>query len=225
MRRKRVKMNYKILLFDLDGTITDSAEGIINSAIYALEQLNQPIPESKELYSFIGPPLKESFEKKCYLNEIEAELAVTYYREYYQKKGLYENKVYQGIPELLTHLNELGHQLYIATSKPEIFAQKILLHFELTDYFNGIYGASLDGKRSKKSDVIAYALEKAKLRMKNEIIMIGDRKHDILGGRENKIDTIGVLYGFGDKEELQKAQATYLVATPKEIVRIVEEGN
>lgn len=216
-------MNEKTLLFDLDGTITDSAEGIINSVIYALEKMSQPIPEKKVLYSFIGPPLKESFENISQLNESEAELAVTYYREYYQKEGLYQNQVYQGIPELLIHLNELGYQLYIATSKPEVFAKEILVHFELAGYFKGIYGASLDGVRSKKADVIAYALKEAKLETKKDVIMIGDRKHDILGGKENNLDTIGVLYGFGDKAELQKAQATYLAATPNEIMEIVEK--
>ncbi|MHC5229754.1 HAD family hydrolase [Enterococcus sp. LJL99] len=216
-------MNNKILLFDLDGTITDSAEGIINSVIYALEKMSQPVPEKKELYSFIGPPLKESFETICQLNEVDAQRAVTYYREYYQKEGLYQNQVYQGIPELLIHLNELGYPLYIATSKPEVFAKEILVHFELTGYFKGIYGASLDGVRSKKADVIAYALKEAKLEMKKDVIMIGDRKHDILGGKENNLDTIGVLYGFGNREELQIAQATYLAATPNEIMEIVEK--
>lgn len=210
------------MLFDLDGTITDSAEGIINSVIYALEKINQPIPERKDLYSFIGPPLKESFEKICHLSEIDADLAVTYYREYYQKKGLYQNQVYQGIPELLSRLNELGCQVYIATSKPEIFAKKIVTHFDLIGYFNGIYGASLDGIRSKKTDVIAYALKEAQIETKNDVVMIGDRKHDILGGKENKLATIGVLYGFGNKEELEKAQATYLAATPEEIINFIE---
>ena len=215
-------MNYKIVLFDLDGTITDSAEGIINSVIYALEKIDKPIPESKDLYSFIGPPLKESFEKICHLSAIDADLAVTYYREYYQKKGLYQNQLYQGIPELLSRLNELGCQVYIATSKPEIFAEKIVTHFGLTGYFNGIYGASLDSIRSKKTDVIAYALREAQIETKNDVVMIGDRKHDILGGKENNLATIGVLYGFGNKEELQKAQATYLAATPEEIISFIE---
>lgn len=215
-------MKYRVVMFDLDGTITDSAEGIINSVIYALESIGCPVPESKKLYSFIGPPLKESFEKICYLNETDTKRAIFYYREYYQKKGLYQNQVYQGIPELLTSLNELGYQLYIATSKPEIFAKELLMHFKLADYFRGIYGASLDGVRSEKSEVIAYALRAARIVVKKEVIMIGDRKHDILGGKENQLDTIGVLYGFGDREELQKAQATYLVSTPEEIMKIVE---
>ena len=214
-------MNYKLLFFDLDGTIMDSSEGIIHSIIYALKKMNRTIPKKEQLYSFIGPPLKESFQRNCQLSETQANLAVNYYREYYVEKGLYQNQLYKGIPELLSSLKNRGCQLYIATSKPEVFAKKILDYYELTDYFKGIYGASLDGKRSKKADVLAYALKKSRITAKNETVMIGDRQHDIIGGKENDLDTIGVLYGFGSKEELQKARATYLVKTPKEIIDIV----
>lgn len=202
-------MQYKTILFDLDGTITDSSEGIINSVTYALEKMNLRLPTKNELYSFIGPPLNDSFKQLYNLDKKSTEQAVSYYREYYQVKGMYQNHVYEGILELLLTLKKADCCLYIATSKPEIYAKKILEHFHLSDYFNGIYGASLDGSRSKKGDVIRYALKEAKISSLNETIMIGDRSHDILGAKENSLASIGVLYGFGDVAEL-KGQGLHL---------------
>lgn len=210
-------MLYKSVLFDLDGTITDSAEGIIHAVLFAVKKLALKTPSEEQLYSFIGPPLVDSFEKLYGLNNQEAEKAVAYYREYYQEKGIFENYVYKGIPEVLASLKEKGCQLYLATSKPEIYAKQILNHFNLTHYFKGIYGASLDGKRSKKVDVIQYALKEANILNLKETIMIGDRSHDILGAKENGLATIGVLYGFGDQRELEIAGASYIVSTPAEI--------
>lgn len=214
-------MKYTNILFDLDGTITDSEAGILNSIVYALNKMNISAPEKNSLRVFIGPPLKESFQKLFHLSEHEAEQAIKYYREYYEEIGMFENKIYTGIVEVLTSLQKAGCQLYIATSKPEIYAKKILTYFQLEKFFKGIYGASLDGIRSQKAAVIHYGLEQAKITPANGTIMIGDRSHDINGARENVLESIGVLYGFGDYAELKKARATYIVENPKEIEQLL----
>lgn len=214
-------MSYKTILFDLDGTITNSGEGIIRAVSYALEKMKIEIPEQKELYSFIGPPLIDSFKQYYHLDDLKANVAVDYYRDYYQKQGIYENHVYEGISELLLTLKTAGCTLYIATSKPEIYAKQILAHFDLSKYFAGIFGASLDGERSKKGDVIQYALKAAAITQLEEALMVGDRSHDIIGAKENKLSSIGVLYGFGDQVELKIAGADYIAATPKDIEKII----
>lgn len=211
------------LLFDLDGTITDSAEGIIHSVRYALNKQGKKIPDDCQLTSFIGPPLAESFQTVCQLKEEEIAQAILDYREYYQKKGLFESQLYPDIPKLLLALQQLNLPLYVATSKPEKFARQLLAHYRLTDYFRGIYGASLDGTRAKKSTVIAYALEQAEIDPTETTIMIGDRSHDILGASENGLKSIGVLYGFGTSEELRKAGADKLVSSPLEILSCITE--
>lgn len=217
-------MHYKTILFDLDGTITNSGEGIINSVIYALEKMNLDVLDQAELYSFIGPPLNDSFKKFYHLDDHFTEQAVKYYREYYQTKGIYENRLYEGINNLLTDLQQAGCALYVATSKPEIYAKQILAHFDLDHYFTGIYGASLDGERSKKGDVIEYALKSAGLTDLNGTLMIGDRSHDMIGAKENQLACLGVLYGFGDQIELEKAGADYIAATPEEVEKIIIEN-
>lgn len=209
------------VLFDLDGTITDSAEGILHSVEYALNKQGKKNPDNDQLRSFIGPPLAESFQTICQLNAEETEQAVSDYREYYQEKGLFESHVYPEIPELLAALKQLDLPLYIATSKPEKFARQVLVHFELTDYFDGIYGASLDGTRAKKAAVIAYALEQAGIHPNETTVMIGDRSHDIIGANENRIRSIGVLYGFGTYEELSAAGANKVIESPLEILSVL----
>lgn len=212
---------YKNILFDLDGTLTDSGEGIMNAIVYATKKMNWPTPDDETLRSFIGPPLLESF-KKLAVNSAEAAQAVSYYRDYYKEKGLFENLVYPEIPETLNELKRDGAQLYVATSKPEVFAKQILEHFQLASYFEGIYGASLDGQRSKKGDVIRYALAEAGIQpTKDDSVMIGDRSHDILGARENQLASIGVLYGFGDREELQLAGATAIISQPSDLIPLI----
>ncbi|MGX7245622.1 HAD family hydrolase [Enterococcus quebecensis] len=214
-------MLYKTILFDLDGTITDSGEGIIHSVVYALKKMDLKVPKQTELYSFIGPPLNESFKKMYRLDTQSTEQAVEYYRDYYKEKGMYENRVYKGVTELLEALTKAGCRLYIATSKPEVYAKKILDHFGLASYFKGVYGASLNGERSKKGDVIHYALDEAKITNLKETVMIGDRSHDIEGAKENELASIGVLYGFGDAAELEAAGASIIVKTPREIENII----
>ena len=208
LESSEVKM-YQTILFDLDGTITDSGSGIMRSILYATEQLGWPAPSEETLRSFIGPPLYESFLHMAPSAEA-AQQAVGHYRAYYQRKGMFENHVYPGIPEVLTRLKEAGAKLYIATSKPEEFAKKIITHFDLDRYFTGIYGASMDGHRSKKADVIQYALTEAQLApTKEAIIMVG----------------IGVLYGFGEETELQEAGATFLVQSPKDLGAILLQNS
>ncbi|MCB5093563.1 HAD family hydrolase [Streptococcus mutans] len=208
---------YQTILFDLDGTLTNPALGITNSLAYALEKFNIEVTDKKELYRFIGPPLQDSFENFYHFSKEDSLKAVDFYRDYFRHKGLYENEVYQGIPDLLERLKAQGKKLLVATSKPEEFARQILKHFELFDYFDLVAGASMDGSRRLKGDVIAYALTSAQVSDLSATIMIGDREHDIIGAKKNGLDAIGVLYGFGNREELKKAGATYIATNVEEL--------
>ena len=212
---------YKYILFDLDGTLTDPGIGITNSVMYALKKFGIEVDDRASLYKFIGPPLLESFQKFYGFSKEDSELGLKYYREYFKPKGLYENKVYEGIESLLQELKKKGKKLLVATSKPEEFAIEILKHFHLLDYFDFIAGASMDEKRVKKADVIAYALESYEITDKSSVIMVGDREHDVLGAKENELKSIGVLYGYGDYEELVHAGADYIAQNPEDILQIV----
>lgn len=207
---------YQYLLFDLDGTLTDPGLGITNSVMYALRKFGVDVPERSQLYPFIGPPLKDSF-RSCYgFSDEQCELSVTYYREYFKKKGMFENEVNDGIHDLLTRLKASGRSLIVATSKPEVFAVDILRHFDLYKYFDFVAGATLNDVRNKKADIIRYALESCGI-AKSSAVMIGDRKHDMIGAKENGLDSIGVLYGYGTYDELKTAGATMLAAEPADI--------
>ena len=208
---------YQTILFDLDGTLTNPALGITNYLAYALEKFNIEVTDKKELYRFIGPPLQDSFENFYHFSKEDSLKAVDFYRDYFRHKGLYENEVYQGIPDLLERLTAQGKKLLVATSKPEEFARQILKHFELFDYFDLVAGASMDGSRRLKGDVIAHALTSAQVSDLSAAIMIGDREHDIMGAKKNGLDAIGVLYGFGNREELKKAGATYIATNVEEL--------
>lgn len=175
---------YQTILFDLDGTLTNPALGITNSLAYALEKFNIEVTDKKELYRFIGPPLQDSFENFYHFSKEDSLKAVDFYRDYFRHKGLYENEVYQGIPDLLERLKAQGKKLLVATSKPEEFARQILKHFELFDYFDLVAGASMDGSRRLKGDVIAHALTSAQVSDLSAAIMIGDREHDIIGAKK-----------------------------------------
>lgn len=215
---------YKYILFDLDGTLTDPGLGITNAVMYALKKFNIEVPERSQLYKFIGPPLLESFEKFYGMSSEESQLALQYYREYFKPYGLYENTVYDGIKELLAELKAQGKKLVLATSKPEPFAIEILRHFKLDKYFDFIAGATMDEKRVRKADVIAYALESCGITDLPSAIMIGDREHDILGAKEVGLESIGVLYGYGDMSELETASATYIAEKPKDILKIISDN-
>ncbi|WML33573.1 HAD family hydrolase [Clostridium sp. OS1-26] len=213
------KINYEYILFDLDGTLTDPAIGITNSVMYSLEKYGIKVSDRSKLYKFIGPPLWESFEKYYGFSKEEAKQAVEYYREYYKDKGIYENLVYEGLEDLLKLLKASSKTLIVATSKPEIFAKQILEHFNIAKYFTFIAGGNLDGTRVKKDEVISYALESCNILDKSKVIMLGDREHDIIGAKKNGIHSMGVLFGYGDREELENAGADYIVETVSDIGR------
>lgn len=208
-------MRYKSILFDLDGTVTDSTEGIINSIMYALEKLEYVPEDTSVLKKFIGPPLLESFKNYFGFSDEKSELALKFYREYYVPKGLYQNRVYDGIEELLLKLNAKGYDVLLATSKPEPQAREVINHFKLTKYFSFIAGVPLNEKGYTKIDVINYALEHTATKDKSEILMVGDTHFDVEGAKACGIDSVGVLYGMGDAEELK--EATYIVKTVKEL--------
>ena len=212
---------YDVVLFDLDGTLTDPAIGITNSVMHSLAKYGIEVADRAELYKFIGPPLHESYEKFYGFSADEALQAVEHYREYYRVKGIYENLVYDGIEELLIKLNESGKKVILATSKPEIFAREILRYFGLDKYFYYAAGANLDGSRTDKAEVIAYALEAGGVSDKSSVVMVGDREHDIIGANKNGIDSIGVLFGYGNREELENAGATYIAKTVCDIEKLI----
>lgn len=215
--------NYKYILFDLDGTLTDPKVGITKAVAYALKDFDIDVENLDDLCKFIGPPLKDSFMEYYGFSKEDSDTAIKKYREYFSVKGLYENIVYDGIKEVLQNLKDNKKTLILATSKPKIFALKILEHFHLLKYFDFVSGAELDGTRDKKGDVIAYALAENHITDLSSVLMIGDRKHDIIGAKENYIDSMGVLYGYGNKEEFQKAGADYIVSTVKEISCVLDK--
>lgn len=212
---------YHTVLFDLDGTLTDPGIGITNSVAYALGKFGIQASDRTKLYKFIGPPLQDSFELFYGFSKEDAGKAVGYYREYYREKGIYENALYDGIKELLRMLCDKGKQLLVATSKPEEFALQILEYFDIRKYFAYTAGSNMDGTRSKKEEVIAYALKAAKVPAKASVVMAGDREYDVLGAKAAGIDSIGVLFGYGSREELEAAGAVYLAEKAEDIGRIV----
>lgn len=208
------------VLFDLDGTIADSQKGIINALEYMIEELALPTQTTAQLISFIGPPLNETIMKVFGLDEAATQQAIKTFQAYYAPKGLYENELYPGMHETLAALQAQDLQLAIATSKPEPFAKKIIDHLELTPYFSGVYGASVDETtRVKKADVITYALAELGLSTKTEpLLMVGDRQNDILGAKQNAMAAVGVSYGFGSIAELKKAGAVQIVTQPTDLI-------
>ena len=211
---------YKTILFDLDGTLTDPGLGITNSVAYALKKYGIEVEDRKSLYPFIGPPLHDSFMRYYGFSEEKAMEAIWCYREYFADKGLFENEVYEGIKELLEKIKLSGRKTVLATSKPEEFAVRILEHFDLIKYFDIVAGASMDEKRNKKGDVIKYAMEKGGFTA-DGAVMIGDREHDVLGAKENGIDSIGVLYGYGSRQELVSAGVTYIAENVTDIFELL----
>ncbi len=205
-----IDMNFHTILFDLDGTLTDPGEGITNSVMHALRHYGIRIPEREQLYPFIGPPLDESFMRYFGMSQVRALEAVEIYREYFSTKGLFENRVYDGVEDLLGSLRNAGKRLLVATSKPEIFSIKILEHFGIAKYFDVISGALLHPPKGYgKADVIREALKRADITDLSGVVMVGDRKHDVEGAHKIGIPAIGVLYGYGDREEHQKSNADY----------------
>ena len=213
-------MEYKYYLFDLDGTLTDPGIGITNSVMYALEKFNIHVSDRKELYPFIGPPLVDSFRKYYNFSEKQALRAVEYYREYFRAGGIFENTVYEGIPEMLEELKNRNATVALATSKPYEFSVQILDHFGLHKYFDRVGAATMDGSISWKADVIRHLLDKLGVIDKSSVLMIGDRDQDVEGAKANGLHCAGVLWGYGSKDELTNAGADYTAALPSDILNL-----
>ncbi|MBX8539333.1 HAD family hydrolase [Pseudomonas cichorii] len=209
-------MHYQNILFDLDGTLTDPRLGITRSIQFALAKLGIDEPDITRLEHFIGPPLLQAFMQFYDMDEARAWEALTLYRERFKVTGLYENQVFDGVPELLEALAGQGRTLYIATSKPWVFAREIARHFDFAKYFKVIYGSELDGTRTDKVELIAHLLDQEGLDPK-QTLMIGDRKHDLIGGLRNGLDVAAVGYGFGSHEELTAQSPTYHFVTMAEM--------
>ena len=210
----------KTILFDLDGTLTDSGEGIIKSSAMVLEKYGLPVPSYEEMRVFVGPPLHETFHKFGVPKE-KCDDAVELYRARYNTVGLFENFPYPGIRELLEALKAQGHRLFVATSKPEEMSVRILEHFDLAKYFEIIAGATLDRSRLEKSDVIAYLLQQAG--SVENCIMIGDTVFDVVGAAAHKIPTIGVAWGYGKVEDVKNAGAMAIAETPEQLFDLLNK--
>lgn len=209
---------YHAILFDLDGTLTDSAEGITKSIQYAMEKMGYESPNLEDLRIFLGPPLKEQFMESFQLSDTQAAEAVKFYRERYNLVGIYENRPYEGIAALLDTLKRQGYVLGVASSKPEYYVEKILHHFGLYDYFTVVVGSEMNGARTNKAEVIQEALRR--LNCENcldQVVMVGDRKHDVIGAANMGIDCVGVSYGYGGWQELSDARPAAIVSTVEEL--------
>lgn len=216
---------YRYILFDLDGTLTDPKVGITKSVQYALSKFNIYEDNLDKLVSFIGPPLMESFQEFYKFDEDRAWKAVEFYREYFSHTGIYENGLYDGIFQLLDKLQGQERRIILATSKPTVYAKEILDYYQISPFFTEIIGSNLDGSRIQKGDVIAHILSLFKAIDKGEFLMVGDRKHDIMGARANDIDSLAVTYGYGSKEELAGESPTYLVNSVIELTQLLLKNN
>lgn len=202
---------YSVVLFDLDGTLSDPKIGITKSVQFALQKAGIKVNDLDELEPFIGPPLQVSFREMYDFDDTQITQAIRAYRDRFTESGMFENQLYEGIPALLSNLKEEGYTLAVATSKPTVFAKQIIEYFQLESFFDLIVGSHLDGSRSAKSEIIAEVLQHFNLFPKEQFIMIGDRNYDVLGAYDNQIDAIGVTYGYGSLEELKNESPTYIV--------------
>ena len=210
---------YKAILFDLDGTLTESGEGITKCVQYALEKLGRPESDLEKLKVFIGPPLMEQFMKYADMDEATARKAVEYYRERYSTTGIFENRPYLGVEKMLQELRRKKYLLAVASSKPEYYVKQILDHFQLTGYFDEIVGSEMNGKRTNKAEVIEETLSRLHMSDKrDQVIMIGDKEHDVFGARKAGLKCIAVSYGYGTEEELKNAVPFKTVASTDEIL-------
>ncbi len=214
-------MKKEYIFFDLDGTLTNPALGITNSLMYAFEKFGMQIANREQLYPFIGPPLVDMMMKEFGFSKEKAKQGLAYYREYFSVKGLFENEVYAGIPKLLAALQANGYKLVLATSKPEKYAKQILEHFDLAKYFYFIGGSDMSETRSTKEAVIEYDLAALGNPDSQSCIMVGDRKYDVVGSRTYGIECVGVLFGFGSKEELEEVNAAYIAETVEALEQIL----
>ena len=209
------------LLFDLDGTLTDPHEGILRCLQHALVTLGHPLPDATTLERFIGPPLAESFQVLLgTTDELQLQKAIAAYRSRFSVQGIFENQLYPDVPSGLSSLCASGHRLWIVTSKPKIYAQRIVAHFGLGRYFQAVYGSELNGERANKAELIRYVLDQENLVVK-DTLMIGDREHDVLGARANDLGAVGVMWGYGSTAELKSAKPAALVNSVAELIECV----
>ena len=215
-------MKEQHIFFDLDGTLTDSMPGITKGVQYALKRYGILVEDLHALKPFVGPPLHESFMEYYHFERQAAMDAIPVFREYYNAIGWKENSPYEGVEERLRELLADGKKLYVATSKPDPMAKQVLAYFHLTDYFTFIGGASEDSRRVNKDDVIRYVMECCGLSAEDGIVMVGDRSHDIIGAHKAGIPAVGILYGYGSREELTEAGADWICETPKELCKLLK---
>ena len=212
---------YEHIIFDLDGTLTNPKQGIINSVKYAFDKMGLKLNDLESLTSFIGPPLQESFRQHYNFSDDEMDIVIKHFRTYFAEKGIFENEIYPGILELLEILNVQNKKLYIATSKLQRFAVQVLDHFKMSSYFKDVQGADYAGEHAEKSTLIELLMHKNRILDTHSVIMVGDRKYDIKGANMLHIDSIAVLYGYGTKKELTKCNPTYTVASVKRLAVVL----
>lgn len=211
------------VLFDLDGTLTDPAEGIVRCIQHSLAALDICCPPDEQLTRYIGPPLREVFISICNSeDECLIEHAVAIFRERFSTVGLFENTPYTDVSRMLMELNSQSFQLFVATSKPQVYAEKILNHFSLAEHFIEIHGNDLEGRLDDKAELVRELLERRGLQAE-ETIMVGDRKHDVIAARKNGVSSLGVSYGYGTREELEAAGVDYICSTPLEVVAHIKQ--
>jgi phosphoglycolate phosphatase len=214
----------KNILFDLDGTLTDPIEGMMRCFHYALERMSAPLPTRAELQLHIGPPLRSTFSQILKTkDEVLVEKAVGLYRERFSAQGMFENELFHGVPEMLALLQASAKRLFVATSKVQAYTERILEHFHLSGYFDAVYGSEPDGRFDNKADLIRHLLEREAL-LPHETLMVGDRKYDIAGAKENRCLAAGVTYGYGSEAELREAGADYLCRSPSEVAALFAES-
>ena len=218
-----MNFNYDGIIFDFDGTVADTGDGIFHGVYAALDELGIARPPKEVLRYFIGPPLNDSFHKLFGLNEEECDFAISVYREYYSRRGIYELEVYEGMEELLQDLKALGLPLGVASAKPEVFLKKVINHMGFNKYFEIVAGHPLNNKHPDKSAVIKRAAEALKTEDIKKVLMIGDTRFDILGAKSLGMDSVGVLFGYGSKEEFEAAGADYLVEKPADILKLLTD--
>ncbi len=214
---------WEVVLFDLDGTLTDPAEGITASLAHALTAMGRPVPSREVLAGYIGPPLLGIFEAEG-VPVADRPAAIDAYRERFGNVGLFENEVYDGIPELLAAVRASGSRIGLATAKPDVFAERILDHFGLRPWFDVVGGSELDLRRTDKHEVIAWALDRLDHRDRSTVVMVGDRRHDVDGARRCGVTSVGVTWGYGSEDELRSAGVDHLVGSVAELERLLAGG-
>lgn len=215
-------MQKKYIFFDFDGTLVDTSAGIFDSLIFAFEKMGEPILSESDMRKYIGPPLEWSFMTYNNMNEQSAAETTKFFRINYKEKGVLMHSLYEGIREMLEILKKKGKILAVATSKPEHFAVKILKEYNLYDYFDVVSGATLDGSRSSKNEVLSHAVSLVNPENLSDCVLVGDTDNDVVGALQVGIDCIGILYGFGTKEKLEKAGATVTLETPADVANIID---